>query len=87
MEENLPVSRNRYSVVVIPAYEPSPVLIPLVADLIRADYKVIVVDDGSGDGFGNIWDELDACALLMQDRKSTRLNSSHEIPSRMPSSA
>ena len=25
--------------------------------------------------------------LLSQDRKSTRLNSSHEIPSRMPSSA
>ena len=24
---------------------------------------------------------------LQQDRKSTRLNSSHEIPSRMPSSA
>ena len=24
---------------------------------------------------------------LMKDRKSTRLNSSHEIPSRMPSSA
>lgn len=70
MEENLPVSRNRYSVVVIPAYEPSPVLIPLVADLIRADYKVIVVDDGSGDGFGNIWDELDACALLMHHARN-----------------
>ena len=26
-------------------------------------------------------------ALLVVDRKSTRLNSSHEIPSRMPSSA
>ena len=26
-------------------------------------------------------------ALMLQDRKSTRLNSSHEIPSRMPSSA
>ena len=25
--------------------------------------------------------------IRMQDRKSTRLNSSHEIPSRMPSSA
>ena len=25
--------------------------------------------------------------VLEQDRKSTRLNSSHEIPSRMPSSA
>ena len=26
-------------------------------------------------------------SLKQQDRKSTRLNSSHEIPSRMPSSA
>ena len=26
-------------------------------------------------------------AMMMEDRKSTRLNSSHEIPSRMPSSA
>ena len=26
-------------------------------------------------------------AILTADRKSTRLNSSHEIPSRMPSSA
>ena len=26
-------------------------------------------------------------AILIGDRKSTRLNSSHEIPSRMPSSA
>ena len=25
--------------------------------------------------------------VLLEDRKSTRLNSSHEIPSRMPSSA
>ena len=25
--------------------------------------------------------------LIIEDRKSTRLNSSHEIPSRMPSSA
>ena len=34
-------------------------------------------EDGCGDG---VLEEL-------QDRKSTRLNSSHEIPSRMPSSA
>ena len=27
------------------------------------------------------------CLTLDRDRKSTRLNSSHEIPSRMPSSA
>ena len=31
--------------------------------------------------------EKDACRMEHVDRKSTRLNSSHEIPSRMPSSA
>ena len=65
MEENLPVSLNRYSVVVIPAYEPSPGLIPLVETLAKADYRVIVVDDGSGDSFGHIWDELDERTVLM----------------------
>ena len=29
----------------------------------------------------------DSAAEVLEDRKSTRLNSSHEIPSRMPSSA
>ena len=34
------------------------------------------------------WCELLSCAAyIIKDRKSTRLNSSHEIPSRMPSSA
>ena len=45
-----------------------------------------------GHAFGRSRDYLAAkrCgggAGLRQDRKSTRLNSSHEIPSRMPSSA
>ena len=31
--------------------------------------------------------EMNNRILINQDRKSTRLNSSHEIPSRMPSSA
>ena len=42
----------------------------------------------------NVWDALDIerCNIIVtgkqyRDRKSTRLNSSHEIPSRMPSSA
>ena len=30
---------------------------------------------------------LDEALAILQDRKSTRLNSSHESPSRMPSSA
>ena len=36
---------------------------------------------------GNFLDIIFSCPYELQDRKSTRLNSSHEIPSRMPSSA
>ena len=31
--------------------------------------------------------KIDVLSTIVEDRKSTRLNSSHEIPSRMPSSA
>eukprot|EP01024_Parvocaulis_polyphysoides_P067187 TRINITY_DN797_c1_g1_i1.p3 TRINITY_DN797_c1_g1~~TRINITY_DN797_c1_g1_i1.p3 ORF type:complete len:150 (+),score=9.78 TRINITY_DN797_c1_g1_i1:217-666(+) len=34
-----------------------------------------------------IWTSLSSFFFKFRDRKSTRLNSSHEIPSRMPSSA
>ena len=37
---------------------------------------------------GDVWDfDEVGTHILIEDRKSTRLNSSHEIPSRMPSSA
>ena len=37
--------------------------------------------------YTNILQVLDLSHIPLRDRKSTRLNSSHEIPSRMPSSA
>ena len=42
------------------------------------------VDHIGGDKLNN---NLSICRIVTGDRKSTRLNSSHEIPSRMPSSA
>ena len=34
-----------------------------------------------------IWLDIDSVRVVVSDRKSTRLNSSHEFVSRMPSSA
>ena len=45
-------------------------------------FDVLYSDDESGEGHNEL-----RYASLTVDRKSTRLNSSHEIPSRMPSSA
>ena len=61
------------------------------------DAKILVVDDNrelrnlikeelTGAGYRAVR-MADSAAAARQDRKSTRLNSSHEIPSRMPSSA
>ena len=49
----------------------------MVQYLVKVDGDVCMVVDGSEAGYRD-WET---------DRKSTRLNSSHEIPSRMPSSA
>ena len=55
--------------------------LPVVAkDPISADHP-------SGDYLYGLGDTDFQAALIEEDRKSTRLNSSHEIPSRMPSSA
>lgn len=54
--------------VVIPAYMPDHKLLPLVKELIDAGFEdVIVVDDGGGDEFAGIFDELKAepkCTVL-----------------------
>ena len=44
-------------------------------------------EPGSVPGLRDIQQTADQVLCSHEDRKSTRLNSSHEIPSRMPSSA
>lgn len=43
------------AVALIPAYEPTPRLVPLARKLSRSGFDVVVVDDGSGDGYAGIF--------------------------------
>ena len=66
-------------------------------DVLTINDKIVKIKDAgsiSADGFLSEAEMINGEGLLLtpgfidsQDRKSTRLNSSHEIPSRMPSSA
>ena len=53
--------------------------------VLRAEEKTKPDANGVPKNFG--WMPLQDGRFIYEDRKSTRLNSSHEIPSRMPSSA
>ena len=74
--------------VVVPVYNSEHTLTELYTRLekvfretVQEPFELILVDDGSKDRSYQIMEEL------RQDRKSTRLNSSHPQKSRMPSSA
>ena len=53
------------------------------------DYEVICVcaDCGQGEELDGLQERALSCGASKLDRKSTRLNSSHNVASRMPSSA
>ena len=63
----------------------------LVAGLGKTRDNIVSGMDSIFHGFSRIdddfYEELEEVLIMGEDRKSTRLNSSHEIPSRMPSSA
>lgn len=56
-------------VVLIPAYEPDEKLIPLVRELTDNGLSVLVVDDGSGENYRHIFDQVrDQATVLTQKR-------------------
>ncbi len=50
-------SKDRIKVALIPAYEPDDKLIPLVDNLKKNNYQVVVVDDGSGKDYQHIFNK------------------------------
>jgi len=56
--------RNRY-IALIPAYEPERKLIGLAADLKERGFDIVVVDDGSGPGYSDIFGELEQQATVL----------------------
>ena len=56
--------RNRY-IALIPAYEPEKKLIGLTADLREKGFDIVVVDDGSGPEYRDIFGELEMQATVL----------------------
>lgn len=52
------------TIVIIPAYEPEEKLIPLTQQLIAKDLEVVVVDDGSGENYLPIFNQLTGATVL-----------------------
>ena len=52
------------TIVIIPAYEPEEKLIPLTQQLIAKNLEVVVVDDGSGENYLPIFNQLTGATVL-----------------------
>ena len=46
------------NVILIPAYEPDRQLVKLVGELVENDFKIVVVDDGSGERYAEIFNSI-----------------------------
>ena len=86
-EEEFPRNRakEKQSLLGTPAMQKS-TLMGFVPDLTDFDDKMIKLYEVTSK-YEEIWQKKDFDSALAEDRKSTRLNSSHTLASRMPSSA
>ena len=51
-------------IALIPSYEPDDKIIKLVNELSKNDFKIVVVDDGSGKDYENIFSKLDKAHVI-----------------------
>lgn len=58
MENNLQYTKEIQTAIVIPAYQPSERLVELVKCFCSRRYTIIIVDDGSGNAYSSIWEEI-----------------------------
>ncbi|MGN1167773.1 MAG: bifunctional glycosyltransferase family 2/GtrA family protein [Lachnospiraceae bacterium] len=61
------MNERRNQVIIIPAYNPSDVLIDLVEELSEYFYRIVVVDDGGGEDYKALFDKVQAnlcCTVL-----------------------
>lgn len=57
-------------VVIIPAFEPDKILVSLVKEIKKENYIIVVVDDGSGDQYKHIFDEIKEDVYLLVHEKN-----------------
>ena len=56
--------RNRY-IALIPAFEPDAILLSLTAELKEKGFDIVVVDDGSGEAYAEIFEEVSQDAAVL----------------------
>jgi putative flippase GtrA len=60
------VLKKTHTYIIIPAYQPSEALIPLVRSIVKEGYSVVIVDDGSGQKYSNIFISLMPVATILK---------------------
>jgi len=57
-------------IALIPAYEPEPVLLKLLAELRNADFAVVIVDDGSGSDYSKLFHQAGQMAEILTNKQN-----------------
>ncbi len=57
-------------VALVPAYEPTETLVELIGQLDDAEFNIVVIDDGSGEKYGDIFRAVRCCATVLTHVKN-----------------